>query len=91
MLEDQVHVVWEWKWDEETDSDDCTQIDSAKKDSHINPYLSSDFEDLNKEDNTSAAGEMLSHTVTFKCIGTTHHPSAQDTLAKVSQMLEKDA
>ena len=89
LLSDTVHVAWEWKWDNGEDSCDSDAEDNHDPDvtfssDHINPYLGSDSDGSDIFDST-----QLTHTVTFKCIGTTHDPSAQDTLAKVSQILKE--
>ncbi len=83
-----IHVAWEWEWDEEksvSSEDDC---DEEGKLDHVNPYLSSDSEESKDDDGFQLP--YLTHTVTFKCIGTTHDQSSQETLSKVSQLLKKE-
>ena len=49
----------------------------------LNPEIDSDVTDDGSTENKS-----ITHTVTFKCIGTTHHPRAQEVLEKVSLLLD---
>ncbi len=50
------------------------------------PYLlsESDEEALFKSD---AEGNSLTHTITFKCMGSNYHPESQSALSKVSELL----
>ena len=82
LLSDTVHVAWEWNWDNGEDSEDEAP-DNPETEDDVNPYLASDSEGSDMFDFTHT---QLTHTVTFKCIGTTHDHSAQDTLAKVVQL-----
>jgi len=48
-----------------------------------------DITDDEVTDDGSTEDKSISHTVTFKCIGTTHDPHAQEVFEKVSLLLEK--
>ncbi len=81
-----VFVVWKWEWSdsdsESSDNDSLNQFSDEEK----NPYLlsESDEEALSKSD---AEGNSLTHTITFKCMGSNYHPESQSTLSKVSELL----
>ena len=82
-------VVWKWEW-----QDDIDHVSEASSEgiTAINPDIESccDEDEDNKEDDESNDDDdSRTHTVTFKCIGTTHHVDAQDTLCRASRLLNK--
>ena len=93
-----VVVIWEWEWE-----DDIT--DASNTDENVTPEPENDQmthvsetsfsgeshqQGENSEDDSDAANCIeVQHTVTFKCIGTTHDFHAQNTLRSVSQLLAK--
>ena len=89
-----VLVVWEWEWDDDDSSVDHVSESSCEEEGnndHNNPYLQSDTDsDSEQELEPDDAHHRLkqTHTVTFKCIGTTHDPTAQDTLRQASSKLK---
>lgn len=75
-----VFVIWEWEWsDSVVDSDS----ESDEKPLSANPYLHSE------SDSDTERSLRKSHTVTFKCIGSTYHPESQEALAKVAAILKR--
>lgn len=88
LLDAFIHVAWEWEWDEEMDSNGTDkghlEEESNQESDHVNPYLDSD------SDHGDDDSDVIPYTITFKCVGTTHDNSSQETLAKVSQLLQKD-
>ena len=81
-----VMVVWEWEWlDDEIDHISETSSEGIAA---INPALESCSEG-HSDDECSLNSQSATHTVTFKCIGTTHDAASQQTLQKVSGFLHK--
>lgn len=80
-----VMVVWECEWQDE-DIDHVSET-SSEGIAAINPDIESCSESESNDDNSS--NEQMMHTVTFKCIGTTHHIDAQDVLCRVNQLLDQ--
>ena len=83
-----VLVVWEWEW-----QDDDTDIDHISESSaedvghcHHNPHIQSDPES-DSEEETDFQLPSQTHTVTFKCIGTTHDLNSQEVLRSVNTLL----
>ena len=86
-----VLVVWEWSWqDENSDVDHVSEssFESTESDHH-NPYIQTDTESEGEQE-TEFCLPSQTHTVTFKCIGTTHDFNAQETLRKVSKLLGQE-
>lgn len=71
-----VFVIWEWEWSDSVDSDSQSDQESP------NPYLHESDSDIEKP-------VRKSHTITFKCIGTTYHPESQEALAKVAAIMKR--
>ena len=86
-----VIVVWDWVWLEASDND-ASEYESQSQD-YSNPHLESDDMESSVESDHEQETEISSspqlHTVTFKCIGTTHDANAQQVLMQVSQQLER--
>jgi len=92
-----VMIIWEWEWHDDT-CDDQVEVDddidhvsetSSEGLGALNPEIDSDVTDDDVTDDGSTEEKSITHTVTFKCIGTTHHPNAQEVLEKVSLLLDK--
>ena len=84
-------VVWEWEWQDD-DSDGEHMSKSSTEDlghSHHNPHIQSDTESSESEQELEFQLPSQMHTVTFKCIGTTHNFNAQEVLRRVSTLLEQ--
>ena len=84
-----VLVAWLWDWQEECENETHTDVESREQ---FNPYLLSES-DSDKSDNEATQANLplpREHTVTFKCVGSTHDPSAQECLSKVSKLLRED-
>ena len=82
-------VIWEWEWE-----DDITNASGT--DENVTPVSETSFsggshqQGEDSEDDSDATNCIeVQHTVTFKCIGTTHDFHAQNTLCSVSQLLDK--
>ena len=73
-----VYVVWKWKWDICTDSEN-EELDTSKE------VESEDKENLIED--TENDHEEVTHTVTFKCIGATKTPESQVALKTISELL----
>ena len=73
-----VYVVWKWKWDICTDSEN-EELDTSKE------VESEDEENLIED--TENDHEEVTHTVTFKCIGATKTPESQVALKTISELL----
>lgn len=83
-----VIVIWDWMWLEASDSD-VSESENQSQD-YSNPYLQSDDIDSTVEsEQETGVPSSPQHTVTFKCIGTTHDVNAQQVLMQVSQQLER--
>ena len=83
--------TWEWEWQDD-DSDGEHMLESSAEDlghSHHNPHIQTDTESSGSEQEQEFQLPSQTHTVTFKCIGTTHNFNAQEVLRKVSTLLEQ--
>ena len=82
-------MVWEWERQDD-DSDGEHMSESSAEDlghSHHNPYTQT--ESLESKQELEFQLPSQTHTVTFKCIGTTHNFNAQEVASKVSTLLEQ--
>ena len=88
-------VIWKWKW---TDQDETFE-DNASDDEEITvipetPPAVSDEEEAEEEEEQEEECDgfhlgfspIVTHTVTFKCIGTTKEDRYQETLARIAQL-----
>lgn len=95
LLDNVVHVVWKWEWaeDDDDDGEENNLDDPPATSDHVNHYLHSSDEDSHDVSDTTPTAfsvPYLTHTVTFKCIGTTRDYKPQEVLAKVSQLLTRN-
>ena len=79
-----VLIAWVWDW-EEKENDDA-QVDFESREQY-NPYIQSESEESGDENTGSSPVPM--HTVTFKCIGSTHDCIAQECLCEVSKIMRE--
>ena len=92
-------VIWKWKW---TDQDETFE-DNASDDEEITvipetPPAVSDEEEAEEEEEQEEECDgfhlgfspIVTHTVTFKCIGTTKEDRYQETLARIAQLRNAD-
>ena len=87
LLDEGVFIVWDWVWEDEDEGNidhvsESTAADPEEQNTH--PYLSSES-DYEPE----MTPPVMTHTVTFKCIGTTHDANAQEVLAKASKLIQR--
>jgi len=82
-----VVVVWDWEWLD--DKFDYISETSSEGIAAINPSMEScsDADQSSKE--CSLNSPSATHTVTFKCIGTTHNSVSQQVLQKISDLLHQ--
>ena len=86
-----VFIVWDWEWsDSESEVDEDEHVgscSSAEENASVNPYLLSDSESTHEEDENSFELPEVTHSVVFKCIGSTHHPESQDALSEAASLI----
>ena len=70
---------------EEDSSDESSAEEDSERCEQYNPYLHSDSEDSDERNELSLPSST--HTVTFKCIGSTYDPAGQEILSKASKIL----
>ena len=82
-------IVWKWEWGDDIDHVSETSSEGIAA---INPDIAScsDLDEDESNDDNNDPTSMPTHTVTFKCIGTTHHADAQDTLCRASRLLNNN-
>ena len=90
LLHDVIHIAWEWIWDETDDTTEEKKSTKASTLDHVNPYIHSDSDPSGDEVEDGSPLIHPTHTVTFKCVGTTYDQKAQETLAIVSALLKKN-
>ena len=96
LLNDLINIIWEWEWDENGGNDDSDNSDGHPDDptsDHVNHYLHSSAEESDGGNDDVDSGfqlPLLTHVVTFKCVGTTHDTHAQEILAKVTMLLQNE-
>ena len=82
-----VLVIWEWEWLANSTGSSDNESDEDEAQGHFNPYIQSE------EEEEDAAGSetipFLTHIVTFKCMGSTHHLHAQEALKKANRLLKE--
>lgn len=89
-------VIWRWKW---TDKDDMFEYTDSSDDEEITvipetpPAVSDEEEQVKEEEKEEDCdgfhlgfSPIVTHTVTFKCMGTTKEDRYQETLACVAQL-----
>ena len=77
-----VLVAWLWDWEEESKNDTTADVESREQ---HNPES-----DKSDNETTQLSLPTRTRTVTFKCVGSTHDPCAQECLSKVSKLLRED-
>jgi len=82
-----VAVVWDWEWLD--DKIDYISETSSEGIAAINPSMESCSDADQSSEECSLKSPLATHTVTFKCIGTTHNSVSQQVLQKVSGLLHK--
>ena len=82
FIEDVIFVIWDWKWIKE-DSDSGSDTSAA---SILVPAF--DSEDDSNSDDAPDSSEVT-HSVTFKCIGSTKEQRYQEFLARIAQKRSK--
>lgn len=92
-----VMVIMKWEWHDQllgdARYDDPDEIDHVSETSSedLNPDIDSDFTDDDLTDDGSGSTEdIVTHTVTFKCIGATCDRQYQKALEKVSTLLNNE-
>ena len=73
LLPDGVMVVWKWEWDDDVD------VESER-----NTQETGDEDGSYHDDHSTAAEAHTSHTLTFKCIGSTRDAQYQEALRLIS-------
>lgn len=79
LIEDVVFVIWDWEWIEQDSGSDMSAA------SILAPAL--DSEDDNSDDAPDSS--EVTHSVTFKCMGSTKELRYQEYLAKIAQRRSK--
>lgn len=83
-------MVWRWNWREEFcfgDEDESSTEITVIPETQVSECSSSDGEKDSDEDGLlDVNASMITHTVTFKCIGCTKEQSYQETLAAIAQI-----
>ena len=79
-----VTVVWEWEWGEDEDSASDVSEESPRSPQQNNPHLHSDLE---SDSENESSLPTQTHTVTFKCVGSTYDSNAQSALSKASKLV----
>lgn len=81
-----VFIVWNWEWsDNEPESESESVSTHCSVDGNINPYLQSESE----SDSETGVLPEITHTITFKCMGTKYHQESQEALAKVAALMKE--
>lgn len=98
FIQDVAFVIWKWEWadecyERESDAESRTSIEVIPE---TPPPPDSDEDDSDEDDEPSRCGAMaldvclqVTHTVTFKCIGTTKENKYQEYLARISQLCDR--
>ena len=82
-------IMWKWEWGGDIDH----VLETSSEGIAINPDIAScsDLdEDESNKDESNDNDDPTSMSVMFKCIGTTHHKDAQDTLCIGSRLLNNN-
>ena len=80
-----ITVIWDWEWSEDPGTDGSFESEDPDSLEQNNPYLHSDSDDSQSDVEFSLPTQT--HTVTFKCIGSTYDQIAQESLSKASKLL----
>jgi len=88
-----VIVIWEWEWLQ--DEDNITHVSESilscrSHNSHENNAMDADSDAMDTDSDATNCSPMKLSTVTFKCIGCQHDPSAQKILEMVSESLDEE-
>ena len=81
-----VMVVWEWEWTSIDGDAESNQQSESEEDSQeqYNPHMQSDTEHSDSDcENVPDTLPTMTHTVTFKCIGSVHDVNKQLVLSNV--------
>ena len=96
FMDDAAFVIWKWNWREEfeiaseSSEAEITVIPETPPSSPMSVSFS-DGEHSDEEDSAVAGCDkaLITHELTFKCIGCTKELTYQETLAAASQLLSK--
>lgn len=82
-----VFIVWDWEWSDSSSGDESAPEQNVALNHHL--QSSSESESEEGKEQSELAAPLPTHAVTFKCIGSTHHPDAQEALARAVSMINK--
>lgn len=85
LLPEGVFVIWTWDWMEPSDDDSDSTRESAVNSPEL--FSNADDEIHTEETETIDKNPILTHTVTFKCIGSSRDPDCQECLAKAANII----
>ena len=83
-----VLVAWNWTWNPADDSVSTSEEEDKEEDAaegHFNPHMESEPSD--EEDTVGVP--LMTHIVTFKCMGTVYEQSRQQTLEKAAELIQQ--
>ena len=84
-------MIWEWEWVQ--DEDDISHVPETippcgSHNSNGSDAMDADSDAMDADSDVTHCSPVKLSTVTFKCIGCQHDPSAQETLEVVNQLLD---
>ena len=82
---DQVFVIWEWEWLEDHSDPESNHSEDDQETDDFDATDNNDDDDEEDEDEIPA----ITHSVTFKCIGSTKEACYQEVLALAKQKIKK--
>lgn len=85
LYEERVFVMWKWSWM------DVSELDAKGSDKESDKVEEADNPDSGNEDelDKSIASSLVSHSVTFKCMGANKVVRSQEVLTESAQKLKK--
>lgn len=90
FLEDVAFIIWDWEWIHE-DFDSASDTEPAMSIESTPDNESEDDEDSDAVVPVNCSVNVMTHTLTFKCMGSTKEQRYQNILRQVSQILCTDA
>ena len=85
---DQVFVIRDWEWLEDYGDSESNQ---SEDDQEIDEFDASTNSTINNDEHETDEDEIpaITHSVSFKCIGSTKEPRYQEVLASANQKIRK--
>ena len=86
---DKVFVIWEWEWLEDHSDPESNQSEHDQETDDLDATDNNDNDEEDEDEMDEDEIPAITHSVTFKCIGSTKEARYQEVLALANQKIRK--